>query len=157
MAGAVRFNSLSLHEEAGRISEAGGHALAAEEAHFEDLTAQVVSARQAIATTAAALARIDVSAGQAERAAEGDWCRPEIREDNSLAIEAGRHPVVEAALANGGERFVANDCALSEQDRLWLIGGPNMGGKSTFLRQNALIVLLAQAGGYVPASSATIG
>jgi len=157
MAGAVRFNSLSLHEEASRIAEAGGHALAAEEAHFEELVAEVVAARQAIAATAAALARIDVAAGQAERAAEGGWCRPEIVEEPCLEIEGGRHPVVEAALAQAGERFVANDCALSADDRLWLIGGPNMGGKSTFLRQNALIVLLAQAGGYVPASRAKVG
>ncbi len=157
MAGAVRFNSLMLHEEAARIAEAGGHALAAEEAHFEELTNAVVDARQAIATTAAALARIDVAAGQAERAADGGWCRPKITQDNCLAIEGGRHPVVEAALAASGERFVANDCSLSPDDRLWLIGGPNMGGKSTFLRQNALIVLLAQAGGYVPATSATVG
>lgn len=159
MAGAVRFNSLGLHEEAGRIAEAGGHALAAEEAHFEELTARVVEARLGIAETAAALARIDVAAGQAERAAEGGWCRPHITEDSALSIEAGRHPVVEAALSKSGsgERFVANDCTLSGDDRLWLIGGPNMGGKSTFLRQNALIVLLAQAGGYVPAAAATIG
>ena len=157
MKGAVRFNSLSLHEEAGRISEAGGHALAAEEAHFETLTAQVVAARQQIAATADALSRIDVSAGQAERAAEGDWSRPQISEDTVLEIVGGRHPVVEAALARAGDRFVANDCTLVPDDRLWLIGGPNMGGKSTFLRQNALIVLLAQAGGYVPAQSAQIG
>jgi DNA mismatch repair protein MutS len=157
MAGAVRFNSLILHEEAGRIAEAGGHALAAEDAHFEELVGEVVAACQAIAATAAALARIDVSAGQAERAAEGGWCRPEIVEEPCLQIEGGRHPVVEAALAQAGERFVANDCTLSAQDRLWLIGGPNMGGKSTFLRQNALIVLLAQAGGYVPAARARLG
>ena len=79
-----------------------------------------------------------------------------------LDITAGRHPVVEAALAEasrkgGGDRFVANDCRLSPQDRLWLVGGPNMGGKSTFLRQNALIVLLAQAGSFVPAQAARIG
>ena len=157
MAGAVRFNALALHEEASRIAEAGGHALAAEEAHFEDLVAAAVAARHAIAATAAALARIDVAAGQAERAAEGGWCRPEIVGHACLEIEGGRHPVVEAALSGKGERFVANDCALSQDDRLWLIGGPNMGGKSTFLRQNALIVLLAQAGGYVPASRARIG
>ena len=157
MAGAVRFNSLSLHEEASRIAEAGGHALAAEEAHFEELVGEVVTAREAIAATAAALARIDVSSGQAERAAEGGWCRPEIVEEPCLEIEGGRHPVVEAALAQAGERFVANDCKLSPDDRLWLIGGPNMGGKSTFLRQNALIVLLAQAGGYVPAARANVG
>ncbi len=157
MAGAVRFNSLQLHEEAGRISEAGGRALAAEEAHFEDLVEQVAASREAIATTADALARIDVAAGQAERAAEGDWARPEILEEPCLQIEAGRHPVVESALAKSGERFVPNDCTLAADDRLWLIGGPNMGGKSTFLRQNALIVLLAQAGGYVPAGAARIG
>jgi DNA mismatch repair protein MutS len=157
MAGAVRFNALALHEEASRIAEAGGHALAAEEAHFEELVGAAVAARQAIAVTAEALARIDVAAGQAERAAEGSWCLPEIVEDASLAIEGGRHPVVEAALAAKGERFVANDCTLAPEDRLWLIGGPNMGGKSTFLRQNALIVLLAQAGGFVPAQRATIG
>ena len=157
MAGAVRFNALALHEEASRIAEAGGHALAAEEAHFEDLTARAVSAREAIAATAAALARIDVAAGQAERAAEGGWCLPHLSDDTALSIRGGRHPVVEAALAARGERFVANDCALTPRDRLWLIGGPNMGGKSTFLRQNALIVILAQAGGFVPAEAAEIG
>ena len=157
MAGAVRFNALALHEEASRIAEAGGHALAAEEAHFEDLVAKAVEARQAIAETAEALARIDVAAGQAERAAEGGWCCPQIVAEPVLEIEGGRHPVVEAALAAKGERFVANDCRLSPEDRLWLIGGPNMGGKSTFLRQNALIVMLAQAGGFVPALSAVVG
>jgi DNA mismatch repair protein MutS len=157
MAGAVRFNALALHEEASRIAEAGGHALAAEEAHFEELVAAAIAARHAIATTAAALARIDVAAGQAERAAEGGWCRPQIADDAVLVIEGGRHPVVEAALAARSERFVGNDCSLSVDDRLWLIGGPNMGGKSTFLRQNALIVLLAQAGGFVPTERAIIG
>ncbi len=159
MANAVRFNSLTLHEEASRIAEAGGHALAAEEAHFEELTERVAQRSEAIAATAAALARLDVSAGQAERASEAEWCVPQIVEEPILAIEAGRHPVVEGALAAQAckERFVANDCALSAEDRLWLVGGPNMGGKSTFLRQNALIVLLAQAGGFVPARSARIG
>jgi DNA mismatch repair protein MutS len=157
MAGAVRFNSLSLHEEASRIAEAGGHALAAEEAHFEDLLGAVIAAREPIAETAAAIARLDVAAGLAERAAEGGWSRPEIVERACLEIEGGRHPVVEAALAASGQRFVANDCRLGPEDRLWLVGGPNMGGKSTFLRQNALIVLLAQAGGFVPAERATLG
>jgi len=157
MAGAVRFNALALHEEAGRITEAGAHALAAEEAHFEELVGEAIAAREAIAKTAAAIARIDVSAGQAERAAEGGWCRPDISEEPCLEIDGGRHPVVEAALSDAGERFVANDCRLSSDDRLWLVGGPNMGGKSTFLRQNALVVLMAQAGGFVPADSATIG
>jgi DNA mismatch repair protein MutS len=157
MAGAVRFNSVSLHEEASRIAQAGAHAIAAEEAHFEELSEAIIDAREAIALSAAALARIDICAGLAERASEGDWCEPEMREEAELAIEGGRHPVVEEALARSGERFVANDCKLSQSDRLWLIGGPNMGGKSTFLRQNALIILLAQAGSFVPATSAVIG
>jgi DNA mismatch repair protein MutS len=157
MAGAVRFNAVALHEEASRIAEAGGRALAAEEAHFEDLVAMAVGSCQAIAVTAAALARIDVAAALAERAAEGGWTRPEVVDDACLEISGGRHPVVETALAAKGERFVANDCHLLPQDRLWLVGGPNMGGKSTFLRQNALIVLLAQAGCFVPAQQARIG
>ena len=157
MAGAVRFNALALHEEASRIAQAGGHALAAEEAHFEELSERAVAARQAIAVTAQALARLDVAAGQAERAAEGGWCCPQVVSEPVLEITGGRHPVVETALASRGERFVANDCTLAPADRLWLIGGPNMGGKSTFLRQNALIVLLAQAGGFVPAAAAQIG
>jgi DNA mismatch repair protein MutS len=157
MAGAVRFNALALHEEASRIGEAGGHALVAEEAHFEALVGEVIAAREAIAQTAAALSRIDVAAGLAERAAEGGWSRPEISDTPCLEVAGGRHPVVEAALAGSGERFVANDCRLGPDDRLWLVGGPNMGGKSTFLRQNALIVLLAQAGSFVPAASARVG
>ncbi len=157
MAGAVRFNALALHEEASRIGEAGGHALAAEEAHFETLVAEAIASATAIAETAAALARIDVAAGLAERAAEGLWSRPQVVDRPCLEIAGGRHPVVESALAARGERFVANDCRLAPEDRLWLIGGPNMGGKSTFLRQNALIVLLAQAGSFVPAASATVG
>ncbi|HCO47560.1 MAG TPA: DNA mismatch repair protein MutS, partial [Erythrobacter sp.] len=157
MAGAVRFNSIGLHEEATRIAEAGAHAVAAEEAHFETLVGEVIEAREAIAATAAALARIDVAAALAERAVEGDWARPEMRDEPCLEIVGGRHPVVEAALARSGERFVANDCTLAQANRLWLIGGPNMGGKSTFLRQNALIAIMAQMGAFVPAASAHIG
>lgn len=157
MAGAVRFNAMDLHEEASRIARSGGFALAREEEHFADLCARTVADRHRIADTAAALARLDVAAGQAERAAESGWCRPELADDSVLDIVGGRHPVVEAALRARGERFVANDCSLAANDRLWLIGGPNMGGKSTFLRQNAVIVLLAQAGGFVPSESARIG
>jgi DNA mismatch repair protein MutS len=157
LAGAVRFNSPALHEEASRVIEAGGHALAAEQAHLERLTALAVAQASAITVTADALARIDVAAGLAERSAEGGWTRPALADQPCLEIEGGRHPVVERALARSGERFVANDCCLSASDRLWLITGPNMGGKSTFLRQVALIALLAQAGSFVPASRARIG
>jgi DNA mismatch repair protein MutS len=157
MAGAVRFNSPELHEEALRITQASGHALAAEAAHLEDLIEQVLVRRDAIAASADALARIDVAAALAERAAEGGWCLPAFTDGAEIIIEGGRHPVVESALAKSGERFIANDCGLVPDKRLWLVSGPNMGGKSTFLRQNALIVILAQAGSYVPAASARLG
>ena len=103
------------------------------------------------------LARIDVAAALADHAMSHNWCRPDLAETPCLDVVGGRHPVVEAALAKAGERFVPNDLSLSETDRLWLVTGPNMGGKSTFLRQNALIVVLAQAGGFVPAASAKLG
>jgi DNA mismatch repair protein MutS len=96
-----------------------------------------------------------VAAGLAERAAEHDWVRPEIDAGVGFEIRGGRHPTVEAALA-GTAAFVANDCVLGEQ-RIWLVTGPNMAGKSTFLRQNALIAILAQMGSYVPAQAARIG
>ena len=157
MAGAVRFNAPELHEVALKVTQAGAHALAAEAAHLEDLTGAALDARETIAATADALARLDVAAGLAERAVEGGWARPALVDHACFDISGGRHPVVEDALARRGERFVANDCRLSEDSRLWLVTGPNMGGKSTFLRQNALIAVLAQAGSYVPATAATLG
>jgi DNA mismatch repair protein MutS len=157
LAGVVRFNTPDLHEVAAKVSQAGAHALAAEAAHLEDLIAEALATREEIAATADALARLDVAAALAERAAEGGWARPAIVEEPCFEVEAGRHPVVEAAVARSGERFVANDCVLTEHSRLWLVTGPNMGGKSTFLRQNALIAVLAQAGSYVPATRGKIG
>ncbi|WP_145203407.1 DNA mismatch repair protein MutS [Sphingobium sp. B2] len=160
LAGVVRFNSVDLHEEAGRVAQAGGHALVAEAAHLEDLIAAVLDRKADIARAAQALARLDVAAALAERAAEGGWQRPHfVVADGAgpcLDIVGGRHPVVEDALRREGQPFVANDCRLVQDDRLWLVTGPNMGGKSTFLRQNALIVILAQAGAYVPAQAATL-
>jgi DNA mismatch repair protein MutS len=159
LAGVVRFNSPDLAEEAARVVQAGTHALAAEAAHLEALMAMAAARADAIAASAGALARIDVACALAQRAVEGGWCRPDIADTPCLAIAGGRHPVVEAALAanRDGERFVANDLTLAPDDRLWLVTGPNMGGKSTFLRQNALIVLLAQAGSFVPATRARLG
>jgi DNA mismatch repair protein MutS len=158
LAGAVRFNAPDLHEQAMRVAQAGAHALAAEAAHLEELTAAALARKSEIAATADALARLDVAAALAERAVEGGWTRPHFFADHPcFEVEGGRHPVVEAAVAASGGRFVANDCRLSEESRLWLVTGPNMGGKSTFLRQNALIAILAQAGAYVPASHARLG
>jgi DNA mismatch repair protein MutS len=157
LAGVVRFNAPDLHDEAQRVNQAGAHALAAEAAFFEALTGEALARAEAIAATADALARLDVAAALAERAAEGGWCRPGFAEHACFEVEGGRHPVVEDALKASGARFVANDCKLSEESRLWLVTGPNMGGKSTFLRQNALIILLAQAGSFVPAGRARLG
>jgi DNA mismatch repair protein MutS len=157
LAGVVRFNSPELHEEAGRVVEAGALALALEAAHLGQLTTLALGGSQQILATAEALARIDVAASHAERAAEGGWTSPHITEEPCLEIDAGRHPVVESALAETGEAFVANDLRLGRDDRLWLITGPNMGGKSTFLRQAALIAVLAQSGSFVPAARAKMG
>ena len=157
LAGVVRFNSVDLAEQAATVAQAGGHALAAEAAHLETLFAMARDRADAIAATAAALARIDTAFALAERASEGGWARPAISNDETLDIIGGRHPVVEAALARAGEPFVGNDLSLHPANRLWLVTGPNMGGKSTFLRQAAIIILLAQAGSFVPAQSARIG
>jgi len=157
MAGAVRFNAPDLHDEARRVGEAGARALAVEAGHLAALTEEALGRAEAIAAAADALARLDVAAALAEKAAENGWCRPHFADDACFSVEAGRHPVVEDALKASGARFVANDCALDEESRLWLVTGPNMGGKSTFLRQNALIILLAQSGAYVPAARARLG
>jgi len=157
LAGVVRFNSPELHEEASRVVEAGAHALAAETTHAEALTQLAIAAAAQITATAEAVSRIDVAASHAHRAAESGWCLPELTDQSCLEIDGGRHPVVESALRDAGERFIANDLSLGPADRLWLITGPNMGGKSTFLRQTALIAVLAQAGSFVPASRARVG
>ncbi|MBB5754076.1 DNA mismatch repair protein MutS [Prosthecomicrobium pneumaticum] len=163
MAGAMRFTTTALAELEAKIASAGDRALALELEAFEALAAEVVAAGDAVRAAAAALATVDVAAALATLAEVGGWCRPEVDRSLAFAVEGGRHPVVEAALAaEGGEAFVANDCDLSAPDgeeagRLWLITGPNMAGKSTFLRQNALVAVLAQAGSYVPARAARIG
>jgi len=123
------------------------------------MTAQVVGEARAIAAIADALARLDVAAAFAELAQEQGWTRPQVEDSLAFEVVGGRHPVVEAALGKAGESFIANDADLSgeEAGRISLITGPNMGGKSTYLRQNALIAVLAQTGAYVPARKARIG
>ncbi len=157
LAGVVRFGSPELHELGIRISQAGDHALAAEAAHFEELREGLLARGPVIAATAQALARLDVCAGLAELAGRDGWVRPTVDDSCAFRIEAGRHPVVEAAQRATRQPFVANDCDLTEDQRLWLVTGPNMAGKSTFLRQNALLAVLAQSGAWVPARAAHIG
>ena len=158
MANAVRFSTPELADFARRISEAGDQSVAIELRLFDDLVGEVTARADAIALAAAALAELDVAASLAELAVERRYCRPVVTATREFAIEGGRHPVVEAALdgAQAGG-FVANDCDLGQDERLWLVTGPNMAGKSTFLRQNALVAVLAQMGSFAPAASARIG
>jgi DNA mismatch repair protein MutS len=157
---AVRFSTDELAALAGRISEAADKALAIEKELFDALVADALAHGAALSDIAAALASLDVSLALAQLAAEKRYARPQIDESLAFDIERGRHPVVEAALAEAhAGPFVPNDCNLSREgsQRLWLVTGPNMAGKSTFLRQNALIAILAQMGSFVPAERAHIG
>jgi DNA mismatch repair protein MutS len=171
LAGQVRFTTTELGELEAKIANAADRALGIELDIFERLCARVLADADAIKACADALARLDVAAALAQLAAERSYCRPRVDSSLSFVIEDGRHPVVEQALARDGTPFVANDCDLSPPPlpsaqpcegreaagRIWLITGPNMAGKSTFLRQNALIAILAQTGSFVPAQSAHIG
>ncbi len=153
---AARFTTPELARLAGEIVEAGGRALAIELSHFEALAAEAARLAGPLSEMAAAIADLDVAGSLAELAATRDWARPRVADGLAFRIEKGRHPVVEAALARQGQAFTPNDLDLSER-RLWLVTGPNMAGKSTFLRQAALIAILAQAGSFVPAAAADIG
>ena len=163
LAGQVRFTTIELGELEAKIANAADRALALELEIFDRLAAAVAAASDAIKHAAAALAVIDVAVALAALAAERDYVRPEVDASLAFAIAGGRHPVVEQALARDGGPFVANDCDLSplqpgdNAGRIWLVTGPNMAGKSTFLRQNALIAVLAQMGSFVPARAAHIG
>ncbi|WGV15284.1 DNA mismatch repair protein MutS [Fuscovulum ytuae] len=159
-AGQVRFTTVALSEMETRILNAGNHALEIEKRHFEALRAAVLAASGPVGAAARALAEVDLAAAWADLAADEGWCEPLVDESRAFVVEGGRHPVVERALRRqGAGPFVANDCALTEGETpaIWLLTGPNMAGKSTFLRQNALIALLAQAGSFVPARRAHIG
>ena len=154
----VRFTTLPLSEMETRILNAAGRALEIEKRLYDRLKSAVLLRSTALSRTAGALAELDLTTALADLAAAENWCRPKVDESRALVIEGGRHPVVERALrAQGGGPFIANDCALGEASDLWLLTGPNMAGKSTFLRQNALIALLAQIGSFVPARAAHIG
>ena len=161
LANAIRFTTAPLSEMQSKILAAGGAALEMELKIFDALRERVLDRADAIAAAARALAEIDLAAGLAALAVEEDWTRPVVEEGRAFAIEGARHAVIEQALRRTGETgFVPNDCNLSDAEdshRLWLLTGPNMAGKSTFLRQNALIAILAQMGSYVPASAARIG
>jgi DNA mismatch repair protein MutS len=162
LAGQVRFATTELGELEAKITSAAERALGLELDIFERLVARVLSGSTNIKDCAEALARLDVASALAHLAAERDYARPQVDDSHAFVIEGGRHPVVEQALSRDGTPFVANDSDLSppqgtDAGRIWLITGPNMAGKSTFLRQNALIAILAQMGSFVPAKHAHIG
>ncbi len=172
LANAVRFTTRELAETEGLIASAAERALAIEQEVFTDLARSVGEAERALCETAAALAELDHYAGLAELAFQENYVRPEVTDGMEFEIRGGRHPVVEQALRQAkAAPFIENDCVLGsgvapppgfededgKSGRIWLVTGPNMAGKSTFLRQNALIALMAQIGSFVPARAASIG
>jgi DNA mismatch repair protein MutS len=158
LASATRFTTVELGELEGKLAQAGERALAMELELFDDLVGEASARAEAISLAAAALAMLDVSSAFAALAMDRRYVRPIVDDSTEFRIAGGRHPVVEAALASSRDgTFVANDCDLAGDRRLWLVTGPNMAGKSTFLRQNALIAILAQAGSFVPADEAHVG
>ncbi|WP_152466954.1 DNA mismatch repair protein MutS [Sulfitobacter sp. THAF37] len=157
----VRFTTVELSELETKILNAGNHALEIEKRLFAELRQTVLDHAARIGVAASGLAEIDLAFGLADLAQAENWIRPTVDESRAFDIRGGRHPVVERALRQlSGDPFVANDCDLSIDGNgahIWLLTGPNMAGKSTFLRQNALIALMAQMGSFVPADSAHIG
>ena len=158
MTSATRYTTTELADLESRITSAADKALALEIALFEDLVGEVTAHAEPIASTAAALAGLDVATANGEMTVIRRYCRPQVDDSFDFEIKSGRHPVVEAALeTETAAPFVPNDCDLAQAQRLWLLTGPNMAGKSTFLRQNALIAVMAHAGLFVPAESARMG
>lgn len=157
----VRFTTLELSELETKIHNAGGRALEIEKRLFAVLREAILAVAPQIAEASKALAEFDLTTSLADLAVGENWTRPEVDSGRSFDIQGGRHPVVERALRKQGQaQFVANDCRLTDGHdgaAIWLLTGPNMAGKSTFLRQNALIALIAQMGSFVPATSAHIG
>ena len=162
LAGQVRFTTAELGETEAKIANAGERALNLELEIFERLCAKALAASDDLRAAAHAFALLDVATALAKLAVDDNYVRPEVDGSLGFAIEAGRHPVVEQALKRDGQPFIANTCDLSpapaqKSGQLWLITGPNMAGKSTFLRQNALIALLAQIASFLPAARAKLG
>ena len=157
----VRFTTVELSELETKILNAGNHALEIEKRLYETLRTTILEASGPIGVTSKGLAEIDLATSLANLAQAENWVKPHVDESRAFDIKGGRHPVVERALSQqAGDPFIANDCdltALDDAANIWLLTGPNMAGKSTYLRQNALIALMAQIGSYVPASAAHIG
>lgn len=156
-ANVLRFTTPDLSDLETRILNAGGRALDIEKRLFDSLKSAVLTDAPRISATARALADIDVATALADLSRGEGWVRPQVDTSRALVITGGRHPVVEQALRRQAASFVANDLGLGTGTDIWLLTGPNMAGKSTFLRQTALIAVLAQIGSHVPANAAHIG
>ncbi|MGB0771014.1 MAG: DNA mismatch repair protein MutS [Paracoccaceae bacterium] len=152
----VRFTTVPLSEIETKILNAGNRTIELEKGIYQFLTREILKLSDEISGAASGLAELDIATSLAKIAQSNEWVRPIVDDSKAFEIAGGRHPVVEAALQSDGTRFVANDCALND-GKVWLLTGPNMAGKSTFLRQNALIAILAQSGSYVSADHAHIG
>ncbi|MBM3618637.1 MAG: DNA mismatch repair protein MutS, partial [Alphaproteobacteria bacterium] len=158
LAGNIRYSTVELSELERNISEAADKALKLELELFTVLVNLITSHAEAITLAARSLAGLDVAASHAEQAEQARYTRPTLDDSTAFHLVGARHPVVEAHLQKSGAKaFIGNDCDLADKQRLWLLTGPNMAGKSTFLRQNALVAILAQIGSFVPAESAHIG
>lgn len=155
----VRFTTVELSELETKINQADTKILALELEIFEQLRRRLLTQKEKIVSAANALAQIDVACGLAKAALQNNYVRPILTNGLDFEIKNGRHLIVEQSLKKEQQIFIGNDCCLNKNDtnELWLLTGPNMAGKSTFLRQNALIVVLAQMGSFVPADQATIG
>ena len=152
----VRFTTVELSEIETRILNAGGRALEIEKRLYSSLTQAIIELAGPLGALARALSEIDLTTALAHLSVAENWVRPKIDDSRAFEVLGGRHPVVEAALQKDGAPFIANDCGLTTAP-IWLLTGPNMAGKSTFLRQNALLAILAQMGSFVPATEAHIG
>ncbi len=151
---AERFITPELKTFEDKALSARSRALSREKALYEELIEKLNEHIGALQLAAASVAELDVLKTLAERAEQLNFCCPELKSEPGIEIEQGRHPVVEQVL---DAPFVPNDLAMDQQQRMLIITGPNMGGKSTYMRQTALIVLLAQIGSYVPASACRMG
>jgi DNA mismatch repair protein MutS len=157
MKNAERFITPELKAFEDKALSAGERCLAREKELYEALLDALLPHLESLSAVARSLAAVDALAALAEVARRRDWCRPRFVREPCIEIEQGRHPVVEARLAESGQPFIANDCRLDARRRMLVITGPNMGGKSTFMRQVALIALLASMGSYVPAAACRLG
>jgi len=158
LANSVRFTTVELSELEENINSSSEKSLLLEMDLFEELVQQILSQGDTIGKVASGIAGLDVCTALAELASQNNYCHPQVDDSIAFTIKGGRHPVVEKVLQESeSDPFVVNDCILQESESIWLLTGPNMAGKSTFLRQNALMVILAQMGSFIPAESAHIG